>query len=646
MMKKYIPILLLLLFAVFTCGFDWSFGLGKNKCIQAKKIISGWPALKDEAKKEQEENQVLSLCPSGPGGHYVKALRLEKEGDLDGAIDEYRQSVKGDPAFPEAEGNLGLAYMKKGMRDEAAPALTMALEKINDPRYHKALGKIFSDRKFIPMALYHYKEALKSLPGDASIHIGLAEIYAEQKNAGKAEEEYRQAIALEPDNEEAKLGFVRLCLKTDQPDKALDELKIAMNVNPANREIHHLLGETYEKKGELKRAEQEYRLAGINRSVELMQQIRSGNESIKAGDYEKAVMELRSALREKPRDPATLQKLGDTYMAAGRDDEALATYKEAIRIRESSDIHYNLGILYERKGLFDEAVVEYRQALKNSIKNTDIRRRLAEIYTMRGSFPQAIEQYKELIRTNNDNPLYHLKLASIYSSTRNYKDAISEYRETIRIDPDQFEAHKELAVLYRKTRMDDEAETEYKEALRLKKDDSDSRNSLLALYVKKRKYDDIISLLRENVEISPNDPVSHYKLGLIYEFTKDYDASIGEYKKAAELKSDYAKALNAMGRVYLKTGHFTEARETLEAAKKADPGLAETSVLLSNIKEELTPEPQTYRKKHHDRVTKGKSGRKSKSSKKSKKAKKVKDKKSSKSKKAAKSVKKKGSKKK
>jgi hypothetical protein len=69
------------------------------------------------------------------------------------------------------------------------------------------------------------------------------------------------------------------------------------------------------------------------------------------------------------------------------------------------------------------------------------------------------------------------------------------------------------------------------------------------------------------------------------------------YKEAVELKDDHAKALNALGRVYMKTGHIAQAKVALEAAKKADPALEETTVLLNSIRDELSPEPKKYQKK-------------------------------------------------
>ncbi len=119
----------------------------------------------------------------------------------------------------------------------------------------------------------------------------------------------------------------------------------------------------------------------------------------------------------------------------------------------------------------------------------------------------------------------------------------------------------------------------------------------------------MVTLLQENVELAPNDPVAHYKLGLIYEFNKNYDEAIQSYKKSIELKSDNAKALNALGRVYMKTGRLEEAKTVLEEAKKADPKLEETKVLLENVRDEISPEPQVYRKKSYSSGKKKKSKR-------------------------------------
>jgi tetratricopeptide (TPR) repeat protein len=160
------------------------------------------------------------------------------------------------------------------------------------------------------------------------------------------------------------------------------------------------------------------------------------------------------------------------------------------------------------------------------------------------------------------------------------------------------------------------------------KDDVETRNALVSLYVKDKRYDEVTDLLKGTAELFPDDPNNHYKLGLIYDFKKDYDNAIASYLKALALKPDHARSLNALGRLYLKTGRLTEAKEMLEAAKNADPNLEEASVLLNNIREEFNPEPHKISSKigrRHKKVKSGK-GKKTKTFKKGKSAKPVKSK--------------------
>jgi hypothetical protein len=81
----------------------------------------------------------------------------------------------------------------------------------------------------------------------------------------------------------------------------------------------------------------------------------------------------------------------------------------------------------------------------------------------------------------------------------------------------------------------------------------------------------------------------------------------------------------------------------LEAAKKADPGMEETAVLLSNIKDELSPDTPRFSKKHRKaKATKGvkKKSKKSSAKKTSKKSSKKKATTKSKATKKAKTTKK------
>ncbi|GFO62987.1 tetratricopeptide repeat protein [Geomonas paludis] len=639
-MKRYAALSSLLAVTLFSTGFSWPFP-ATNSCLEAKKIILELPPQASEQKKKDAEKRVTELCPTGAPGRYLKALAFERSGNVDAAIQEYRETLALDPDFYPASGNLGLLHLQKGASEEAAVELSQGL-KAGDPRYHGGLARILAQKDLHQLAIFHYTEALAAFPEDAALHNDLAVSYDAVGQKQKAEDEYKKALAIQPGNARARLGLGALLLARGETDKAVTELKQAAIAEPGNKEVHRLLAEGYVRKGDQKSAEYERVLAGIGPKVKetpKVDHMALADQYKNAKDYEMAISEYRLRIAEEPTDAVAQQRLGDCLLAVGREDEAMSYYRDAIRNKgENPQLHLNLAGIYERKALLDEAVVEYRQVLSSTPDNQQARQRLAEIYTLRGSFPQALEQYQALIKANPADASTQLKLARAFVNTKDLDSAISAYQAAIKLDPESLETHRELANLLRKRNEMDQAANEYQEVLRLKKDDQEARTALTAIYVKNKNYDSLAKLLKEGVELSPNDANAHYKLGLVYEFQKNYSAATDEYKEAVRLKADHAKALNAMGRVQMKDGRIAEAKESLEAARKADPELEEAQVLLSNIKDEFNPEPRSFRKH------KGSSGK----SKKGKKGKKSKDKEEKSSKKSSKkgSSKKKSSKKK
>jgi tetratricopeptide (TPR) repeat protein len=612
-------------------GFTW--GFGTDKCPKALELTGKLGQLRDEAQIRQTEADILSLCPDGAAGHYVTALQFERAGNLDGAIAEYRKALQLERSFPLASGNLGLLYAQKGMNDEASVELARGLSSIPNPKYQKAMAMILAERKVYPLAIYYFNEAGRELTNDAGVFTGLAEIYVAIGQHGKAMEEYRRALAADPDSEKAHIGIAAIHLERNEPNHALDELKKAAVSSPQNRQIHLMMAEIYAKKGENKLAEYERLLGGKGKTppaTPAAQAVPSPTASpslavaepvsatsSQAG-LEKEIERVKTTIKEQPDAVAAYEELGNLYRSAGMDKEAIAAYKEAVyRNSTSSDVYLNLGILYEKQDLLDEAVVAYRQALHVKPQNADARLRLADIYLNRGSNAQAVEQYGEFLKLKPNSPDIQLKLARIFARTKETNLAIEGYQAVLKQSPDNVDANREIAALYKAKGLNDKAIEHYNKVLAQQKDDVETRNALVSLYVKDKRYDEITDLLKGTAELFPDDPNNYYKLGLIYDFKKDFDNAIASYKKALELKPDHARSLNALGRLYLKTGRLSEAKEMLEAAKKADPNLEEASVLLNNIREEFNPEPRKISSKIGSRHKKGKSrkGKKTKASK-------------------------------
>src|SRR5215470_7236125 len=79
-----------------------------------------------------------------------------------------------------------------------------------------------------------------------------------------------------------------------------------------------------------------------------------------------AVTELeasKAAAPEKDQNlPLITSRLGDAYEAAGRADDAIAAYKQAIELKPAANLYLNLGGIQGRAGKADDAIASFQKA--------------------------------------------------------------------------------------------------------------------------------------------------------------------------------------------------------------------------------------------------------------------------------------------
>ncbi|MBW4055111.1 MAG: tetratricopeptide repeat protein [Proteobacteria bacterium] len=568
---------------VFCCGFSW--GLGKSDpCKEAHSTLDTLATITDSIKRTKTEEAILKACPNGAAALYIQAQRAEKESKPDDAITLYREALAKDTTIAEAHGNLGLLLSEHGLKDEASVELTRGLMGRSDPRYHLALAQIMNNGTLPSLVLFHYGEALKAYPDNVEIHAGLAAAYVQLGQYVNAEKEFVRLKGLKPKEVKYQLGLADVYRKSGRLDLAITELRASLLDNSSDKEGHRLLAEVLMEKGEREAARKEYLLAGVDVTINPEDFARKGDEHMKAREFGQAISAYQTALKGRPMWLDVQYKLGKAQMAAGRDDDAMATLTSLIKAGfKDGAVFFDLGILHERSGQLDKAISAFRLSVIHDPDNVNAHRRLAEIFTSRGGFAEAADQYRELLRLREDNPLYHLDLGQVYDRMKDHKNAVSEYQTAVRLDPNNLEGHRELARLFMHEGQFAKAEHHYNEVIRLDSEDEAARNALITLYVKQKRYDDLTTFIKEWLDKAPNDPQRHYRLGIVYEIKKEYDLAVTEYKKSIALQPDNARMLFALGRTYMKTGRLSESREMLEAAKKADPTFAGPQLLLSSI---------------------------------------------------------------
>jgi tetratricopeptide (TPR) repeat protein len=200
------------------------------------------------------------------------------------------------------------------------------------------------------------------------------------------------------------------------------------------------------------------------------------------GDLQGALRSYQQALRINPRYADALSALGWTNQALGKDDQAIAYYKQAIRIQPGDYFPYeNLGQLYDDRGLIKE---EIKLALVRAIpKDFQSYSSLAELYEKLGRDQEAIDVYKDAINALPKEVYAYIFLAQLYEKQTEYAEAVELIERVSRLDAykiaDAYDHLQFIYLLLRETDVD-----AYKQAVRLAPNNAANHMVLGMLYVK------------------------------------------------------------------------------------------------------------------------------------------------------------------
>ena len=111
-------------------------------------------------------------------------------------------------------------------------------------------------------------------------------------------------------------------------------------------------------------------------------------------------------------------------------DKAAEALNQSIQIKPDYALaHYNLGLVYERQGRLQDAIVKLEQVLQTDNKNVGIAFQLAILYYRNNEKDKSLNLFEQIvaIEPNYDNARWYL--STVYEEQGRYDDAIAQVQK-------------------------------------------------------------------------------------------------------------------------------------------------------------------------------------------------------------------------
>jgi tetratricopeptide (TPR) repeat protein len=275
-----------------------------------------------------------------------------------------------------------------------------------------------------------------------------------------------------------------------------------------------------------------------------------GDDLMVAGRHQEAIEQYEQALRIAPDSAEGHQSLGTVFLQAGRIEEAIAQYEQALRLKpDYAEAHANLGAALIKLGRPEDAIRQYEQALQIAPDSAETHRNLGVGLEQVGRAQEAIDCYEEALRINPDSAEAYHDLGNAFLRLGKLPEAIEQYEHALKFSPDSAAAHNNLGdALFRQGKLE-EAVAHYTEALRIKPNFAEAHNNLGTVFQREERLPEAVAQYQQALRIKPDYVEAHFNLGLALEKLGRTAEAIEQCQQALKLQPDFAQARNALARL-------------------------------------------------------------------------------------------------
>lgn len=344
-------------------------------------------------------------------------------------------------------------------------------------------------------------------------------------------------------------------------------------------------------------------LAQGSKSLDALTQ--QATEDCRRGNFSTCRDELRQALKEY-QNAALWSYLGQTDAESNEIDSAINDFQKSLSLAPNhAETHFNLGLLYIRKGETNKALEMYRQGLGLNANDARANQSYASLLMASKRYQEAIAPLQRLSKMNGSAPSVrvvltecylksgmrefgekeiqdflessnapvtdHFKLVRILLDNEEVELAQKVLRHAVLVAPNSAEAHAKLGVFFANENQLEDATQELTHAVQLAPDSAEYSMELAGVLLLWQHYSSALELLTTVSDRFEKLPDYQYKVALAYYGLNLYPEAITKLDKLAGEHPDMDLVQYFLGGSYMAEGELNKAEPYYQRAIELNP---------------------------------------------------------------------------
>jgi tetratricopeptide (TPR) repeat protein len=280
---------------------------------------------------------------------------------------------------------------------------------------------------------------------------------------------------------------------------------------------------------------------------------------------------------------------GDAYLKESKFQEASIEYRNAIQIDDKLvAAHWGLALAYEGLQRSQEAFEELKKTTELDPNNLEARTKLATIYLAasrgKAEYVAEAERLAKEILTKDPNYIEgHILKGSVLFAQNKPEEALVSFNKAVDLDPKRIESYMSLARFYIVTKDMVNAEGTFKRALAINDNSAMTHTEYGKYLIQTNRLDEAETQLLKGVEVEPTNRNSRFVLASFYLVNKRLDKAEEAYKAMADLEKDKPEGQAVLGDFYSAVNRLDDAVRVYQEILTKNPDYKQGRYRLGEI---------------------------------------------------------------